>query len=168
MGGNPPGTDLDAIYRGGENFLKRMEALGRLRDQQEAAYAKLQIGKDARVALDEARRLETEADAKLAAAAAKFSDAEAVKLGADRYAEATMRAADDVMAQARAKNAAADKALADTQAAAAWHRAEAAAAKEAAARADATNAALQGKLSRLRAELDKIEAEMSASRAAPG
>jgi hypothetical protein len=47
--------DFTAVARGGDNFLARMKALVDLRDQQEAAYKQLSLGKDATAALKRAQ-----------------------------------------------------------------------------------------------------------------
>lgn len=60
--------DLELIYRGGDNFLQRMQALSKLRDDQETAFVNLKLGNDAKAAhahavelRDEASRLRDEA-----------------------------------------------------------------------------------------------------------
>src|SRR5258708_39601333 len=53
--------DFRAIYQGGENFLARAKALSDLKAQHDIAYANLRIGQDARAALDDAQRKQTEA-----------------------------------------------------------------------------------------------------------
>jgi hypothetical protein len=60
-GPTPEELDFRAIYQGGENFLARAKALSDLKAQHDAAYVNLRIGQDARAALDDGLRKQTEA-----------------------------------------------------------------------------------------------------------
>ena len=116
QGAGAPADDLTLIYRGGENFLKRMQAMASLRDAHEAAFAKLQLGRDAADAF-------TEAKARLAEAASIRDDAGALRDRAAQEAAALL---------AKAKTDAADmtdegrRRRADSEAIAAQIRSDAA------------------------------------------
>lgn len=58
-------TDFRAIYEGGHNFLLRAQTLAQLKADQEIAFANLRVGQDARAALEDAQRKQTEAAAAL-------------------------------------------------------------------------------------------------------
>ena len=105
QGAGAPADDLTLIYRGGENFLKRMQALAGLRDAHEAAFAKLQLGQDAQTAFDDAKKRLAEASSirddagALRDRAAKEAAALLAKAQADAV-EIKRNAADDAKAAA--------------------------------------------------------------------
>jgi vacuolar-type H+-ATPase subunit H len=77
----PADDDLAAIYTGGENFMARMQAIAKLRDDQRAAYINLKVGIDAKTALDTAKAHQSDAEADRRKAAEELSAARAAARG---------------------------------------------------------------------------------------
>jgi hypothetical protein len=95
------------LYEGGDEFVNRVAILGKARDESNAALADLNLGKDAKSALEDAKRLQAAAAAGHALAAKVLTEAHeeeaAIITDARKEADA-IRAA----ARAEAMNAARD------------------------------------------------------------
>lgn len=103
-------TDLEAIYQGGQYFLERMKAMAAAREQHDAAYLALQVGQDARRALDDAGVKLADADRTRSAAddALVAAKIEAKRI-VDEATEVAARLRADVSAWAEDLRATADK-----------------------------------------------------------
>lgn len=71
-----PQNDLTAVFEGGNAFANRMRALSDLREKQEAEFVNLQIGRDAKAALQESVAKRAEAEKMRADAEAVLRDAQ--------------------------------------------------------------------------------------------
>ena len=80
---DPVNADLAAIYKGGENFLARMQAMSSQKDAADAALAQLKLGNDVVAA-------QADAQAKQEAAAKLHENAKAVLDNANAQATATV------------------------------------------------------------------------------
>lgn len=90
-------ADLKAIYTGGENYLARMQAMSSRREQLQQSLSDLQLGIEAKTALDQAKAKNDEAQKQLEKAQAALTSAEAE---AQRIADDARRQADRKVAEA--------------------------------------------------------------------
>lgn len=107
-------TDLEAIYQGGQYFLERMKAMAAAREQHDAAFLALQIGQDARRALDESAVKLAAAEVARVAADETLDAAKAeAKRIVDEASDAARRIRGDVSAWSDNMRASGEKARAD-------------------------------------------------------
>jgi hypothetical protein len=151
LGKGPPPDDLTLIYQGGDNFMARMKQLVDATQRHHEALARLQIGQDAKAALDQAQRKLADADVLQKQAAKTLADAEA-------KAKAQMAKADQTVADANAMQREADKRLSQVQAREATAEAAIAKADRAKAEADRVRNELQAKIDLLRNRVREIAA----------
>ncbi len=143
-------TDLNLIFKGGDKFLQRMQALANEREAHDAAFDQLHLGMSAQAAFDHAQKLVGDAETARANAAAVEDDAnkKAADLLAKANAEAT-RIKTQATEQATGVRGAADIVKSEADKQALKLRKEA---------ADLANAALKKK-----AEADNLAIELEAA-----
>jgi len=85
-----PDSDLHRVFEGGEKFMVRMQQLMQARDEANAAYANLEVGRNAHSAFAQARAMSAEAAAIRDSAQSTLEDAR--KKAKEILAEAQMAA----------------------------------------------------------------------------
>lgn len=152
-------ADLDAAFKGGGNFMTRLQELSDATERHDAAFNKLQIGNSAVAARREAESALAAAELTKAEAARVLADAERIKAEAARMrqdAEAVRQLAvqdsQRIVAEANEKRAALESAI--ERYTTATHDA-----MEAKARGDRAEAKYTGLLDELRRRLAEFAAE---------